>query len=144
MTEFSNKKVEKKFDNYPVKIKQKLLFLRNLILKIAKKNKYNIEETLRWNEPSYIPDKEIGSLIRIDNASPTMIKKDIKFKNKYYIHFHCKTNLIQIFKKKYPNSFNYIGNRAIEFDINDKLDTNKLEFIIKSTLEYKINKKNNK
>ena len=66
MTPFKNNKVKEKFDNYPYDIREKLLDLRELIYYVATNEKTitNIEETLKWNEPSYITKN--GSTLRID------------------------------------------------------------------------------
>ena len=44
------------FDSYPESIRLKLMFLRQLIFEVAAENKTigKIEETLKWNEPSYL------------------------------------------------------------------------------------------
>ncbi|WP_299225035.1 hypothetical protein [uncultured Psychroserpens sp.] len=57
---------ERTFNNYPVDVKPKLIELRKLIIETAKsiKDITVIEETLKWNKPSFI--SKIGSTIRID------------------------------------------------------------------------------
>ena len=49
-----NPEVDIKFDNYPIHIKTKLLQLRKLILDTADNSNSikEIEETLKWGEPS--------------------------------------------------------------------------------------------
>ena len=52
----SNPKVEEKFNTYPKKVKVKMLALRKLVLETAKEidGLTEIEETLKWGEPSYL------------------------------------------------------------------------------------------
>ena len=61
-----NPEVESKFQTYPDEIKAKLGYLRDLIFETASENEtiQEIEETLRWGEPSYLVKN--GSTIRID------------------------------------------------------------------------------
>jgi hypothetical protein len=56
-------KVAPKFDQYPEAIKPKLLRLRELILSTAEETDSisQLEETLKWGEPSYLVKK--GSTI---------------------------------------------------------------------------------
>lgn len=59
-------RVEEKFQTYPGEIKVRLTHLRRLILETAAETQgvNEIEETLKWGEPSYLAKK--GSTIRID------------------------------------------------------------------------------
>jgi len=102
VTPFQNDKVKIKFDSYPDDIKQNLLRLRELIFNVAKEEKSisNIEETLKWDEPSYLTKN--GSTVRID------WKK--KNKNQYSMFFNCKTRLIETFRELFSNRFTFEGN----------------------------------
>lgn len=87
------------FDHYPVNIREKLLYLRQLIFDVAKNTKGvgTLEETIRWGQPTYITSNpKSGSLIRIDY---------IKKSTKYGIYFHCQTTLVETFRSLYPNIF---------------------------------------
>jgi len=61
----TNKDVESVFEKYPESVREKLLKLRKLILDAAEETNgiSNIEETLKWGEPSYLTDK--GSTVRL-------------------------------------------------------------------------------
>ena len=128
MTIFKNNEIKKKFDSYPNDIKNKLLELREIIFNVAKNEKsiLNIEETLKWNEPSYITKN--GSTIRID------WKKDKP--NQYSIYFNCKTKLISTFRELFSDKFKFEGNREIIFDKNDSIDYKALEYCILLSLTY--------
>ncbi len=131
---FQNSEVKYLFDSLPKKVKSKLLFLRQLIFETAKELKEvgDIEETLKWGEPSYVPVKsKIGSPIRINK---------IKSSDQYAVYFNCQSNLVPTFKQIYPNTFNYGGNRSIIFDINDKIPVTELSHCISLTLTYHLKK----
>ena len=124
------------FDAYPQQIKPKLMFLRKLILETAAviKEVGEIEETLKWGEPSYLTSKtKSGSTVRID-------WKENK-PDQYAIFFKCTANLVPAFKEKYPNKFRYEGNRSIIFNIEDVVPVKELKNCIALALTYHINKK---
>ncbi len=134
MREFSNADVMEKFINYPDNIKEKLLFLRELIFDVASSNQEigKIEETLKWNEPAYNNSKS-GSTIRID------WKKSAG--DCYMVYFNCKTTLIAEFKILYPDTFRYQGNRAIIIKQNEEVNIEALRHCFYLALTYKIRKK---
>ena len=110
-------------------------FFVSLIFNTAKEIKEvgEIEESLKWGEPSYSPIKpKVGSPIRINQ---------IKNSNKYAIYFNCQSNLVPTFKQIYPKTFNYGGNRSIIFDIKDKIPVTELSHCISLALTYHLNKK---
>ena len=128
MGNIKNPKVLKKFQSYPKEMRLKLLRLRQLILDVALKNKEigELEETLKWGEPSYLTDD--GSTVRIDwkESNP----------EKYAIYFNCNTKLISTFKEIYSDKFNFEGDRAIVFHKNDKVPEKELKHCIALSLQY--------
>ncbi len=133
---FQNRAVAEKFSSYPENIRKRLIFIRQLIFKTAANIKEvgEIEETLKWGEPSYITSQtRSGSTIRIDwkKAKP----------NQYAIYFNCKTILIERFKQVYGDLFTYEGNRSIIFNENDKVPISELSDCIAMALTYHLNKK---
>lgn len=128
MDEFSNLEVEKVFNTYPDNIRVKMIFLRQLILETAIEidSIKNIEETLKWGEPSYITN--CGSTIRMDwkKSKP----------DQYAMYFHCKTKLVDTFKELYQDKFKFEGNRAIVFNKNNKIPVNELKHCISLSLTY--------
>ncbi len=124
------------FSSYPDKFKSKLLNLRNLILETAAKieSAGEIEETLKWGEPSYLtPKSKSGSTIRI---AWKKAKKD-----QYSIFFKCTADLVSAMKERYPDKFNFGGNRSIDFELNDKVPKKELKQCIALALTYHRNKK---
>lgn len=128
MTPFKNDSVSKKFDSYPDDMREKLLTLRELIYDVAK-NEISIdaiEETLKWNEPSYISNN--GSTLRIDwkKSKP----------NQYSMYFNCKTKLVETFRKLFSDRFQFEGNREIIFRKDDVSDQEALKYCILLSLTY--------
>ena len=123
-----NLEVTNVFSNYPEHIHEKMMMLRQLVLDTALETKAvdAIEETLKWGEPSYVTKS--GSTIRIG------WKK--KYPNHYAMYFHCKTKLIDTFKEIYGDKFEFEGNRAIVFDINEDVPINELKHCISLSLTY--------
>lgn len=123
-----NPQVLSKFESYPKAIKPKMDYLRNLIVETAKETNgiEALEETLKWGEPSYLVKK--GSTIRIDWKP--------KSPDQYAIYFKCTSKLVSTFREVYSDLFKYEKNRAILFDINDKVPKQKLKACIKSALTY--------
>jgi len=128
MAAIKNQDVAEKFDSYPDQIRRKLLFLRQLILDTASEMSDidEVEETLKWGEPSYIVKS--GSTIRMDWK--------VSNPNQYAMYFHCKTKLVDTFKELYRNEFKFEGNRAIVFGVNDEIPENELKHCISLSLSY--------
>ena len=128
MREFNSKEVEEVFNSYPNSINKKMMFLRQIVLETAEDidSIKSIEETLKWGEPSYLTKS--GSTIRMDwkKTNP----------DQYAMYFHCKTKLVDTFKELYKDKFNFEGNRAIVFNIKDKVPVNELKHCISLSLTY--------
>lgn len=127
-TGFKSIEVASIFDSYPDTMRKKLLYIRQLILETATEIGLidELEETLKWEEPSYLTRD--GSTIRID------WKKSMP--NQYAVYFHCKTKLIETFKEIYRNTFTFDGNRAIILNENDAVPINELKHCIELSLTY--------
>jgi hypothetical protein len=123
-----DRSVKEKFSNYPVDIVIVLHQIRDLILTVAKQEGIDeVEETLKWGEPSYIT--KMGSTIRFDykENQPRQV----------CLYFNCKTTLIETFKEVYRDTFRYDGNRALIFEIGQPLPTKELSHCISMALGYK-------
>jgi hypothetical protein len=134
-TAFQKPEVAAVFLAYPEKIREKLLFLRDLIFDVASavESVGELEETLKWGEPSYRTVKpKTGSTIRIH------WKKSLG--ERYGMYFICTTTLVDTFKEMYPTEFTYEGKRAILFDLNDEIPKDKLRHCIELALTYHLNK----
>ena len=131
---FKNSEVADVFASYPKKYRAKLMFLRQLIFDTAAKTKGvgELEETLKWGEPSYLTSEtKSGSTVRINWKE--------SLGNNYAIYFKCTTNLVSTFKKFYPE-LTYEKNRAIHFRLDEKLPVKKLSHCIGLALTYHLRK----
>lgn len=68
MTPFSNLAVQAKFASYPLVPRKRLLALRELIFRVATDTPGvgEVEESLKWGEPSYTTLNKSGSPFRMD------------------------------------------------------------------------------
>ena len=123
-----NPEVKVVFDNYPDSIRDKMFALRELVIETAREidGITNIEETLKWGEPSYLTKS--GSTIRIDWKSKTP--------DQFAMYFKCTSRLVGVFKMIFNKRFNFEGNRAIVFHLNDKIPVEDLKHCIKAALTY--------
>lgn len=123
-----NPEVKIVFKNYPKGVQQKLVRLRKLILETANEidSIDELEETLKWGEPSYLAKK--SSTIRIDwkKSKP----------EQYAMYFKCTSKLVETFKIIYGDVFTYEGNRAIVFKLKDKIPVAELKHCISMALTY--------
>ena len=136
ISEFNNPAVAAVFNGYPERMKSKLMFLRQLILETAATSDGvgEIEETLKWGEPSYLtPKTKSGSTVRLDWKESRA--------DHYSIFFKCTANLVPAFKEKYPQEFNYGGDRSIDFHLEDEIPVKELKNCILLALTYHRNKK---
>lgn len=113
---------------YPKKIQKQLLAIRKIIFDLQTQHSdiAEIEETLKWGEPSYLTKS--GSTIRISwkKSSP----------EQYGIYFNCKSKLVDTYKEIYPNEFTYEGNRAIILKYNQIIPRNELSQCLLMALTY--------
>jgi len=124
----TNPEVKTVFNNYPDFVKDKILNLRKLIMETASKIDQitEIEETLKWGEPSYLVKN--GSTIRIDWKE--------KSPNQYAMYFKCTSRLVETFKLQFKDLFKFEGNRAIIFQMEDNIPTAELKKCIVTALQY--------
>jgi hypothetical protein len=124
----SDPRMESKFKTYPLKVKKQLTFLRELILEVAAENEAitEIEETLKWGEPSYLVKK--GSTIRIDWKA--------KAPDQYAMYFKCTSKLVDTFKEVHGNTFNYENSRAVLFKLDEDVPVSALKNCINAALNY--------
>ena len=121
-------KAKAKFAAYPNTVQPKLNALRELILEVAATSETitELEETLKWGEPSYLVKK--GSTIRIDWK--------IKTPEQYAMYFKCTSKLVTTFREVYGDTFTYEKNRAILFQLDEKVPKKELKECISMALNY--------
>lgn len=124
----TNPEVVAVFAEYPDFVRPKMQYLRELVIKTAKEIEgiNELEETLRWGEPSYICKK--GSTLRMDWKA--------KSPDQYAMYFKCTSRLVETFKLVFENKFQFEGKRAIVFQIDQKIPEKELKECIRATLSY--------
>ena len=121
------KDVDGKFENYPKKVQPKMLALRKTVFETARElGIEQLEETLKWGEPSYIAKK--GSTLRMDWKE--------KAPEQYAMYFKCTSKLVPSFKEVFGDTFSYENNRAIVFKLDEKIPKKELKKCIAATLQY--------
>jgi uncharacterized protein DUF1801 len=127
---FANPAVAATFAGYSANVRRKLLVLRKLIFDTASATQGvgELEETLRWGEPSYLTTlTRSGSMVRI-NAKGS--------EGRYAMYFHCQTNLVQTFRDRYADKFSFEKNRGIVFANGDTVPVKELRHCIALALTY--------
>jgi hypothetical protein len=124
----TNPKVEEIFASYPETVREKMQFLRALVKETAEETHEieDLEETLKWGEPSFVTKN--GSTLRMD------WKK--KSPDQYAMYFQCSSRLVDTFRMVFNHKFQYEGNRAIVFMLNQKIPELELKECIKASLKY--------
>ncbi len=124
----TNPKVNEVFDNYPETVRDKMLFLRELVIATAEETEGidQLEETLKWGEPSFLTQN--GSTFRMDWKEKTP--------NQYALYFHCTSRLVDTFRLVFDHTFQYEGSRAIVFQLGQKIPVKELRACIKAALTY--------
>ncbi len=131
---FENPQVEAVFDAYETDVREKLLGLRQMIFEVAVATTGvgDLEETLKWGQPSYLTSgPKSGSTIRIDAIK--------SISEQYAMYFHCQTRLVESFRQIYPDVLTYEANRAIVFNVNEKVPEKPLQHCITLALTYHLN-----
>jgi hypothetical protein len=124
----SNPTVKTVYSSYPKLAKANVLALRDLILETANEleNLTELEETLKWGEPSFLAKG--GSTIRIAWSA--------KKPEQYGLYFQCSSSLISTFKITHEKIFRFEGKRAIIFKLGETLPEEALKICIKAALQY--------
>jgi hypothetical protein len=123
-----NPEVKRVFDKYPDFVRAKMFRLRELVLETARETNgiTQLEETLKWGEPSYLTKG--GSTIRMDWKDKTP--------DQYALYFKCTSRLIETFKTTYDQLFEFENNRAIVFRLDQEIPREPLKRCIKAALTY--------
>lgn len=121
-------KVDVIFANYPDSVRKSMQYLRELVRETAEEIESieKLEETLKWGEPSFITKG--GSTLRIDWKAKTP--------HQYAMYFQCTSRLVNTFKLVFGTQFKYEGNRAIVFQLDQKIPQEQLKECIKASLTY--------
>ncbi|WP_375583990.1 DUF1801 domain-containing protein [Cyclobacterium xiamenense] len=124
----TNPKVKERFARYPEAVRDKMTFLRKLVIETAEETEGvdQLEETLKWGEPSFLTKN--GSTIRMDWKA--------KAPEHYALYFQCTSRLVDTFRLVFNDTFQYEDNRAIVFRLNQPIPVLELKECIKAALRY--------
>ncbi|PYF83200.1 uncharacterized protein DUF1801 [Marinomonas alcarazii] len=122
-----NKAVTDRFAEYPEDVRIRLEELRSLVLLVASDLALGeVEESLKWGEPSY--SVKTGSPIRMDWK--------LKSPDHYGLFFHCQTKLVDTFRELYGEVLDFQGNRAIVLSLSKPLPKVAIKHCIELALTY--------
>ncbi len=124
----TNARVEKVFASYPDFVRDKMQYLRKLVIDTAEETEgiKILEETLKWGEPSFVTKD--GSTLRMDWKENTP--------NQYAMYFQCTSRLVDTFRLVFDQKFQYEGKRAIIFQLDQEIPEKELKECIKASLRY--------
>jgi hypothetical protein len=124
----TNPQVDEVFASYPDMVRGKMQFLRALVIETAEETESlnELEETLKWGEPSFVTKS--GSTLRMDWKE--------KSPDQYAMYFQCTSRLVHTFKTLFDEKFHFEGNRAIVFQLNQEIPVLELKACIKATFLY--------
>lgn len=128
-----NPDAKKVYQRYPQWAQEKLLSIRHQLFQLAQEHDDigEIQETLKWGEPSYLTIKpKTGSTVRLawHQHKPDVVG----------IYFNCKTSLIAQIEAVYGASLDYEGNRAILFSRTTDLPLKWIKHCLLMALTYHI------
>jgi len=124
------REVSRAFDTFPEPIRRRLLDVRKLIFAIATADGAvgRLTETLKWGEPAYLTDETgSGSTIRLGR---------LKDSDHAAILFNCKTTLVDTFRERFPDQFEYRQTRALLLPVAGKLPKQELSVCLSLALTY--------
>jgi len=119
------------FKRYPRNVRVKLMILRALVLSTAEEidEVGELTETLKWGQAAYLTQStKSGTTIRL-GWSP-------KTPHQYRLYVHCQTSLIETFRTLFPDDLRFEGNRAIVFEVSEKIETSAVMAFIEAALTY--------
>ncbi|MDK1286822.1 DUF1801 domain-containing protein [Pseudoalteromonas umbrosa] len=115
------------WQHYPEHVRDRLELLREVIFQVAHElDLGDVEESLKWGEPSY--KVALGSPVRIDWKPKTP--------NNYFLYFHCQTKLVDTFRELYSEALEFNGNRAIVLPLTEPLPKSIIKHCLELALTY--------
>ena len=108
-----------------------MLALRQLVFEVATElpEVGALDETLKWGEPAYLtPVTRSGSTLRMDwkPRAPDVCA----------LYFNCQTTLVETFRSLFPETFSFVGNRAVLTPLSAPLPEDAVKTCIATALTY--------
>lgn len=127
--------VNSAFGALPAPIGMRLLQVRDLIFATAAADDAigRLTETLKRGEPAYLTDETgSGSTIRLGR---------LKNSDQPAILFNCKTTLVDTFRERFPDAFEYRQTRALLLPVAGKLPRRELSVCLSLALTYHLDRR---
>jgi len=128
--------VKAAFEAFPAPVRRRLLGVRELIFAAARAHEAigRLTETLKWGEPAYLTDESgSGSTIRLGRVKDSETQAAVLF--------NCKTTLVEDFRDRFPDAFEYRQNRALLLDVAGALPKQPLSVCLSLALTYHLDRK---
>ncbi|TQF38108.1 hypothetical protein UNPF46_17410 [Bradyrhizobium sp. UNPF46] len=122
----------------PAPIGKRLLQVRSLVFATAAAHEEvgRLTETLKWGEPAYLTaETGSGSTIRLGR---------LKDSDHAAILFNCKTTLVDDFRERFPDQFEYRQTRALLLPVTGKLPKLELSICLSLALTYHLDRRGKK
>ena len=87
--------------------------------------------TTKWGQQAFLPNQpNVGTTVRIDSVGDEQVG----------LFVHCQTTLVASWRKTFPN-FQYDGNRAILFEIGQRLPEAAIRACVEQALTYHVRRR---
>ena len=129
------REVSRAYDAFPASIGKRLLWVRELIFATAAAHEGigPLTETLKWGEPAYLTEETgSGSTIRLGR---------LKDSAHAAILFNCKTTLVDTFRERFPDRFEYRQTRALLLPVSGRLPKQDLSVCLSLALTYHLDRR---
>ena len=123
--------VQAAFDAFPPAVRHRLVEVRRMIFDIAAENPRvgAITETLKWGEPAYLTEATgSGSTIRLGRPRG--------LPDRAAVYFICRTTLVDEFRERFGEDFQYEGTRAVLLSTGGEVDRVALAIMLSMALTY--------
>lgn len=119
--------IDEKILSYPEKAASVARRIKHLIYESAENGSIsNIEESLKWGEPSFKAPK--GTPIRMDWKE--------KSPDKFFIFFNCQTSIINTLRVVFKDILDFEGTRSIVLNLDEALPEEILKRCFAVALKY--------
>lgn len=123
--------VQAAFEAFPPEVRHRLAEIRATILDVAAGDSRigTITETLKWGEPAYLTaETGSGSTVRLGRPRGRA--------DRAAIYFICHTPLVDGFRERFGDLFDYEGNRAVLLPVSGEVARVPLEMMLSAALTY--------
>ena len=121
--------VERYSDGLPKEAREALYSLRDIIRAAAEASGTTpLEESFKWGQPSFAPAKRKGTPIRLSWSQ--------KAPDRVEMLVHCQTSLVDAWRHRLGDLFDYDGTRAVHISLEKHLPEEALHIMAVMALTY--------